>query len=191
VVPKVREELRAFAKTTQDFYDARKGLLDTPEVDYYTEKNSIHSDTYCAYKFFQPPTSQLGANYVKTNLERRGRKAFRIGCKPRREVGKGKRMCSGVGKVGNVRGVFDLYRSGKGNSWACNDGAGELLLLFFTVSGLADNSDFEGLLEDNGVFKFELCIDDLYRCVRRAKRAQTALGSGSGVSFFCASAKMN
>jgi len=167
-----KTEMRSFAKSTADFYDARRRLLDVPEFDYYGGKMGIHHEAYCPYNFFQPPTSQLGApKYNK--VERRGRKVFRIGCKPLREVGKGKRMASGAGKVGDLRGVFELYRSGKNNSWNCNDGSGEDLKLFFTVcSEIPDK--YKGKLEQNGVFMFDLKPDDLYRCCVEKQDAKDA-----------------
>ena len=184
----------AFAKSTRDFAWSRakakeRGYDMTPPVKDWvvdtvrgTEEeqdkwflSSAHAAAYCPRKFFQPTTAILGQGFHKVK-ERRSRPCFRIGCKPRREVGRGKRMVSGVAKVDDLRGIYELYRSGKGGSWDSNSGEGEGVKLFFTVvSEIRPESRYAKKMVRGDCFRLDLCIDDLYRCCRDTDYIETAM----------------
>ena len=42
-------------------------------------------------------------------------------------------MVSGGAKVDDLRGIYEIYRAGPGNSWSSNAGSGEAIKFFFTV----------------------------------------------------------
>ena len=184
----------AFAKSPRDFAwsrakDPQRGFDLKPKVKEWvvdtvrgTEGeddkwflSSAHAAAYCPRKFFQLTTSILGQNFHK-KTERRGRSCFRIGCKPRREVGRGKRLVSGVAKVDDLRGIYEVYRSGKGTSWDSNSGEGDGIKLFFTVvSEIMVGSRYEKKMVKGDCFRLDLTIDDLYRCCRDTGYMETAM----------------
>ncbi|GMH55051.1 hypothetical protein TL16_g01806 [Triparma laevis f. inornata] len=185
----------AFAKSLKDFMTVRgggdrpyslgpsenSGVVDfvngsgevKAEEKYFL--SSAHANAYCPRRFFQPTTAMLGASFHK-NPERRGRPVFRVGCKPRREVGRGKRMVSGGAKVDDLRGIYEIYRAGPGNSWSSNDGSGEAIKFFFTVvSEIEVTSRYHRKLLTGDTFCLDLTIDDLFRCCRGTEHMDLAM----------------
>ncbi|GMH72176.1 hypothetical protein TrRE_jg12681 [Triparma retinervis] len=175
----------SYANSTKDFHKWRKGdegaayelnvagvqmgrTMETvhgEDVGFWG-RNCLHVNLYCPRNFVGRCTSLLGLGHVRDH-ERKGRPVFRVGCKPRREVGNGKRMCGGVAKVDGLRGIFELYRSGTGNNWGCGDGGGDEVRLTFSlvseVVGSKNKRKFKGKLTTNSTFMLRLTVDDCFR----------------------------
>ena len=137
-------------------------------------RNSAHVNAYCPRKLFQAPTSILGLGYHK-NEKRRGRQVLRIGCKPRREVGNGKRLCGGAEKLDGLLVLFEMYRSGKGDDWYDNRGGGDLIRMYFTLMSDVSGTKFDGKLFKDSTFMIEITVDDCYRCCRGTECMDLAL----------------
>ena len=158
--------------SSEPLYDPR--VVDTvkkfSEMEEAADKyylSCAHSNAYCIRKQKQIPSSTLGLNYHMKGLvldpERKARSVFRIGCKPKREIGNGRRMASGVANIDGLRGIFDFFRSGTGSSFNCTDGLGEDLLMFFHLCSEVPEK-FKGKMQKNTTYRFKLNVDDCYRC---------------------------